>query len=69
MDLISQGDFAVTNFQGLTKFSFRVPSLRHIDFVQEHNARVQQHLQHAHGGKKKDRPKKHKTFGKNKKKI
>ena len=33
MDIISTGDFAVTNLDGLTKFSFRVPSLEHIDFV------------------------------------
>lgn len=62
MDLISQGDFAVTNHGGLTKFSFRVPSMRHIDFVEEHRAREQT----RHGGKKKDRPKRHKTFGVNK---
>ncbi len=64
MDLISQGDFAVTNFQGLTKFSFRVPSMRHIDFVQEHNDRLIR--AQMHGSKKKDRPKRHKTFGINK---
>ncbi len=33
MDIISRGDFAVTNFGGLTKFSFRFPSMEHIDFV------------------------------------
>ena len=33
MDIIGTGDFAVTNLNGLTKFSFRVPSLEHIDFV------------------------------------
>lgn len=33
MDIISRGDFAVTNTNGLTKFSFRVPSLEHIDFT------------------------------------
>jgi hypothetical protein len=63
MDLIMQGDFAVTNFQGLTKFSFRVPSMRHIDFVQEHHDRE---LRKQHGAKKKDRPKQGKTFGINK---
>jgi hypothetical protein len=35
MDIITLGDFAVTSFGGVTKFSFRVPSLRHIDFVEE----------------------------------
>ncbi|MCH7498877.1 MAG: SEC-C domain-containing protein [Nitrospinae bacterium] len=35
MDIISQGDFAVTNYKGKTKFSFRIPSITHIDFVEE----------------------------------
>jgi hypothetical protein len=33
MDIISQGDFAVTNRKGLTWFSFRMPSLQRFDFV------------------------------------
>ena len=33
MDVITQGDFAVTNFQGKTIFSFRFPSTECIDFV------------------------------------
>ncbi len=33
MDIICQGDFAVTNHKGKTTFSFRVPSLEEIDFV------------------------------------
>lgn len=32
MDVISCGDFAVTNFSGRTVFSFRMPSLTTIDF-------------------------------------
>ena len=48
MDIISLGDFAVTNHDGLTKFSFRVPSVDHIDFVEEANR-----PQFAHGGSKK----------------
>ena len=35
MDIITTGDFAVTNFNGTTKFSFRQPSIGHIDFVGE----------------------------------
>ena len=35
MDIISQGDFTVTNHGGITKFSFRIPSVAHIDFVEE----------------------------------
>ena len=37
MDVINRGDFAVTNLGGRTMFSFRYPSLAHIDFVDEHN--------------------------------
>lgn len=33
MDIISQGDFAVTNSDGKTTFSFRIPSTETIDFV------------------------------------
>ena len=33
MDIISQGDFAVTNKDGKTVFSFRMPSTECIDFV------------------------------------
>ena len=32
MDIITQGDFAVSNFGGKTMFSFRIPSLSQIDF-------------------------------------
>ena len=49
MDIMSRGDFAVTNFGGTTKFSFRVPSVEHIDFVKE-GQRLQR-LQFQHGGK------------------
>lgn len=33
MDVIAQGDFAITNNNGKTMMSFRIPSLEHIDFV------------------------------------
>lgn len=36
MDIIGQGDFAVTNREGQTYFSYRYPSVTRIDFVQEH---------------------------------
>lgn len=32
MDIISIGDFAVSNFEGRTQFSFRIPSQEHIEF-------------------------------------
>ena len=35
MDIITQGDFSVTNKNGVTVFSFRVPSLTVVDFVKE----------------------------------
>lgn len=66
MEIINRGDFSVTNKDGITKFSFRVPSLKHIDYVQEHNEQVLRD-EFKHGGSKKDRRKKPpKTFGKNK---
>ena len=33
MNIITRGDFAVTNYMGKTAFSFRVPSIEKIDFV------------------------------------
>lgn len=33
MDIIKLGDFAVTNHNGITAFTFRIPSLQKIDFV------------------------------------
>lgn len=33
MDVINKGDFAITNVKGKTTFSFRVPSIETIDFV------------------------------------
>jgi len=38
MNIVNRGDFAVTNKNGDTKFSFRYPSETHIDFVEEHHA-------------------------------
>ena len=35
MDIINQGDFAITHPGGKTKFTFRVPSQADIDFVEE----------------------------------
>ncbi len=32
MDVISLGDFAISNYKGKTSFSFRIPSQNHIDF-------------------------------------
>lgn len=38
MDIISQGDFAISNFDGKTTFTFRMPSVREFDFVAEWDA-------------------------------
>ena len=65
MDIITLGDFCVTNKGGKTIFSFRVPSQSHVDYVKEHNAQALRE-RFTHGGSKKDRKKHHKTFGKNK---
>lgn len=35
MNIINQGDFSISNFQGKTVMTFRVPSLCRIDYVQE----------------------------------
>lgn len=35
MDIITIGDFAITNFQGKTTFSFSTPSKKEIDFVKD----------------------------------
>lgn len=35
MDIISNGDFAITSNKGKTKFSFQVPPMHDIDFVKE----------------------------------
>lgn len=38
MDIITLGDFSVTNVGGKTIFSFRTPSMQTIDYVQEINS-------------------------------
>ena len=35
MDIISEGDFSISNKDGKTTFSFRIPSYKEIDFVSE----------------------------------
>lgn len=41
MDIIGSGDFAVTYFQGKTRFSFRMPSCEAIDFVKKRSPQAQ----------------------------
>ena len=37
MDIINRGDFAVSNRNGATWFSFRIPSVEDFDFAAEDN--------------------------------
>ena len=61
MDVITQGDFTVTNKGGNTIFSFRVPSEIHIDFVKEHNSRIgRPPITHGGSSKRREKLKKHK---------
>lgn len=32
MDIISLGDFAISNYEGKTQFSFRIPSQEHVEY-------------------------------------
>ena len=32
IDIISNGDFAISNYEGRTQFSFRIPSQEHIEY-------------------------------------
>ena len=64
MDIINMGDFAVTNKDGITKFSFSMPSRGHIDFVEQDNQQMV--VTKQHGGSKKNRKKRHKAYGRDK---
>ena len=59
MNIINRGDFAVTNLDGKTKFSFRFPSEFHIDFVEEarRNTLVPQFQHGGSASARKKRPK------------
>lgn len=37
MDIITAGDFALTNANGKSRFTFRIPSIASLDFVNEAN--------------------------------
>ena len=37
MDIITKGDFSISNMNGKTTFSFRIPSYKEIDFEAENN--------------------------------
>lgn len=42
MDIINKGDFSVTNCDGHSQFSYRTPSIEHIDYVAQFNAQQAQ---------------------------
>jgi len=65
MDIITGGDFSITNKNNKTVFSFRCPSMIHTDFVKDHNDQLAKE-QFKHGNSKNKHKKRHKTFGKNK---
>ena len=35
MDIISKGDFAISNYNGKTQFTFRLPSQEHVDYKED----------------------------------
>ena len=40
MDIMNHGDFSITNFNGKTTMSFRLPSLHEIDYLAAHSPNV-----------------------------
>ena len=40
MDIISLGDFCITNYNRQTWLTFRIPSMIGVDYVQEHNRKL-----------------------------
>jgi hypothetical protein len=55
MDIITIGDFVITNKGGETWWSFCCPSMRRTDYVAEHVAGARQNQDHGHG----PRPRRH----------
>lgn len=47
MDVISQGDIAISNFKGKTTFSFRFPSAGEIDFCESSPEQGESHKENA----------------------
>ncbi len=53
MDIITKGDFAVSNRDGKTVFTFRIPSIKLTDYVQQNNASNAIGMRHGKGKRKK----------------
>lgn len=52
MDILNLGDFALSNYKGQTVFSFRVPSTKKTDYVQEINKELLIGPRHGKGKRK-----------------
>ena len=65
MDIIVRGDFSVTNKNGITVFSFRIPSQVHTDYVKEHSEQAIKEQQKHGGSKNRNKGKREKRPGKN----
>ena len=52
MDIISLGDFAVSNYDGKTAFTFRIPSQKHADYVSPIRAQNVIGKKHGKGARK-----------------
>jgi len=55
MDVISCGDFAVTNRDNRTVFTFRMPSIARYDYVKEHEASERRRLKKSRRNARKGR--------------
>lgn len=53
MDIITKGDLAVSNRDGITVFTFRIPSIKLTDYVQQNNASNAIGMRHGKGKRKK----------------
>ena len=59
MDIISAGDFAISNFEGKTTFTFRLPSQETIDFCKQvSDMKKTATIKHVHGPGKRKKKKK-----------
>ena len=69
MDIITRGDFSLTHKDQKTVFSFRCPSMHHVDYVKEHQlAIIRSQQTHGSGSSGHHRPQKPgKSHGKHKK--
>lgn len=54
MDIMNSGDFVVTNKDGKTVFSFRMPSVECIDFVKDHEEKIKQNQYPLHRANRND---------------